>query len=107
MANETVQRGGANIWLALVAGLAVGFAVGREMGVRSGGHDAEPAKVAAGAAPSANTYKSESQFPAKWMKSSDLTSVSGVDFGGMSDGQKALALQVLNEHKCECGCNME
>jgi protein-disulfide isomerase len=108
MANETVQRGGANIWLALVAGLAVGFAVGREMGARSGGgHEAEPAKVAAGAAPSGSAYKSESQFPAKWLKSTDLTSVSGVSFDGMSDAQKAAALQVLNEHKCECGCNME
>src|SRR4051812_44275308 len=107
MANETIQRGGANIWLALVAGLAVGFAVGREMGVRSGSHEAEPAKVAAGAAPSGATYKSESQFPQKWMKSSDLTAVKGVSFDGMSDSQKAAALQVLNEHKCECGCNME
>jgi protein-disulfide isomerase len=108
MANETVQRGGANIWLALVAGLAVGFAIGQNVGTRSASREAEPAKVAAGAAaPSANTYKSETQFPAKWLKSSDLTSVSGVSFDGMSDGQKAVALQVLNEHKCECGCNME
>src|SRR6185436_4635378 len=106
MANETIQRGGANIWLALVAGLAVGFAVGREMGVRSGSHEAEPAKVAAGGGPSGK-YKSESQFPANWMKSSDLTSVAGVSFDGMTDAQKATALEVLNDHKCLCGCNME
>jgi protein-disulfide isomerase len=107
MANETIQRGGANIWLALVAGLAVGFAVGREMGNRSGGgHEAEPVKVAAGA-PTGSTYKSESQFPAKWLKSTDLAAVKGVSFDGMTDGQKAAALQVLNERHCECGCNMD
>src|SRR5687767_2971488 len=109
MANETITRGGANVWLALVAGLAVGFAVGREMGVRSGGGDkGEPTKVAANA-PNAPTtaYKSEAQFPAKWMKSSDLTSVKGANFAGLSDGQKAMALQVLNERPCECGCKME
>ena len=48
-----------------------------------------------------------SQFPAKWLKSSDLTSVKGVSFDGMSDSQKAVALQVLNERHCECGCNMD
>ena len=107
MANETVQRGGANIWLALIAGLAVGFAVGQQVGFKSNRPEAEPAKVAAaGAAPTGN-YKTESQFPTKWLKSSDLTSVAGVSFDGMSEGQKVLALQVLNERHCECGCNME
>jgi protein-disulfide isomerase len=107
MANETSSRGGANIWLALVAGLAVGFAVGREMGSKSsGGSGAEPTKVVANA-PSGGSYKSESQFPAKWMKSSDLTSVKGVSWDGLSDAQKAMALQPLNERKCECGCGME
>jgi protein-disulfide isomerase len=107
MANETSSRGGANIWLALVAGLAVGFAVGREMGVRSGGsHDAaEPRKVAANAP--TTSYKSETQFPSKWMKSADLTTVKGVSFDGMTDGQKVIALQALNERRCECGCAMD
>jgi len=108
MANETITRGGANIWLALVAGLAVGFAVGREMGVRSGGGDKdEPAPKVAANAPSNAKYKTEAQFPAGWLKSSDLTSVKGVSFDGLSDGQKATALQILNERKCECGCGME
>jgi protein-disulfide isomerase len=107
MANETVQRGGANIVLALVAGLAVGFAVGREMGARSGGGGHEGAEPAHVAAAPANAYKSETQFPAKWLKAADLTSVSGVSLDGMTDAQKTMALQVLNERKCECGCNMD
>jgi protein-disulfide isomerase len=108
MANETVQRGGANVWLALVAGLGVGLFLGREMGSRSSGGDKdEPTQKVAANAPAGTTYKSEAQFPQKWLKSSDLTSVKGVSFDGMTDGQKAMALQVLNERKCECGCNME
>jgi protein-disulfide isomerase len=113
MANETTStpstpRSSANIWLALVAGLAVGFAVGREMGARSAGSASDeaaapkPAVAAAGA-----KYKSEAQFPAGWFKSADLASVAGVSFAGLSDGQKAVALQALNERRCECGCGME
>ena len=104
MANETSSRGGANIVLALVAGLAVGFTVGREIGPRSGG--SEPTEAHVAAAP-ANAYKSEAQFPQKWLKSSDLTSVAGVSFDGMTDAQKAIALQALNERHCECGCSMD
>ena len=106
MANETVQRGGANIWLALVAGLAVGFVLGQNIGPRSrGGDKDEPAQKVA-AAPG-STYKTEAQFPEKWLKSADLAAVKGVSFAGVSDAQKVIALQVLNERKCECGCNME
>jgi protein-disulfide isomerase len=108
MANETSSRGSANIWLALVAGLAVGFAVGREVGPRSGGGEpaGEPTPTAAAKAPG-TTYKSEAQFPAKWLKSSDLTSVKGVSFDGLTEGQKVVALQALNERRCECGCSMD
>src|SRR3954447_8928893 len=108
MATETNRGGGANIWLALVAGLAVGFAVGRETGPRSGSHaDAEaPAPKAAANAP-ANSYKAEAQFPAAWLKSADLATVKGVSLDGLSDSQKTIALQALNERKCECGCGME
>jgi|tagenome__1003787_1003787.scaffolds.fasta_scaffold20929341_3 protein-disulfide isomerase len=112
MASETNSRiGGANIWLALAAGLAVGFAVGREMGPRSGSGeataDARPAAPAAHAAPSGPSYKTEGQFPANWKKAADLVSVKGVTFDGLNDGQKATALQALNERKCNCGCGME
>jgi protein-disulfide isomerase len=110
MATESTPRNSASIWLALAAGLAVGFAVGREMGPRGGGGGSEPVAAAArpaAAAPSGTTYNSEGQFPAAWLKAADLTAVKGVTFDGLSDGQKATALQALNERKCNCGCGME
>jgi protein-disulfide isomerase len=107
MANESNQRN-ASIWLALVAGLAVGFAVGREMGPRGvAGEPTVAAQPAAAAAPAGPAYKSEGQFPAAWLKATDLTAVKGVSFDGVTDGQKAIALQALNERKCNCGCGME
>ena len=47
--------------------------------------------MAAANAP-ANSYKSEAQFPAGWLKSADLATVKGVSFDGLSDSQKAIAL---------------
>jgi len=103
----------ANIWLALLAGLAVGFAVGREMGARSaaggaasGGGEGKPAVVAA--AGGGAQYKSESEFPANWQKSSDLVGhVAGLSFDGLTDAHKVLVMTALNERKCTCGCGME
>src|SRR5262245_28185198 len=100
---------------ALVTGLAVGFLVGREMGGRGGSTASDESPKAAAEAPKAGqaalpatVYKSESQFPAAWQKSADLTGhVAGVSFDGLSDAQKAIAMQALNERKCECGCGME
>ncbi len=114
MATQTSQTsGGSKIWpWALITGLCVGFLVGREMGPRSGGggggdSEDKPKVVAAGTVGGGAKYKTESEFPAGWLKSTDLTSVSGVSFEGMAEGQKAMALQALNERKCECGCGME
>jgi protein-disulfide isomerase len=112
MASEPIHRS-PNIWLALITGLAVGFVVGREMGPRtSSASNTEearpaPAAVAAAAAPAGPTHKSESTFPANWLKAADLTTVKGVSFDGVTDAQKAVALQALNERKCECGCAMD
>src|SRR5829696_483852 len=105
----------ANIWpWALAVGLLAGFLVGREMGPRrGGGGDEAPAAVAAApgaAAPSGGApskiYGSEGEFPAGWMKSAELTGVAGLSWDGLSDGQKATAMQALNERNCECGCGM-
>src|SRR5688572_25542699 len=110
MANDPNPGKSSNIWpWALVTGLAVGFLVGREMGDRSGGgtakSDDDSKPVAAAVAPAANLptkiYKSEGEFPANWIKSAELASIASFD--GMTDGQKATALQALNERKCECG----
>ncbi len=111
MANDSSNKG-SNIWpWALVTGLAVGFLVGREMGGRGGSGSAESderphaAATAPANAPGGTVYKSESQFPPSWLKSTDLATVSGVNFDGMTDAQKAAALQALNERNCECGCS--
>jgi protein-disulfide isomerase len=116
MSTESPQKSGSNIWpWALAVGLLAGFVIGREMGPRAGGGSGEAAgepagkpTVAAAAAPAApgKIYKSEAEFPAGWLKAADLTGVAGVSFDGMSDAQKVLAMQALNEHNCECGCGM-
>jgi protein-disulfide isomerase len=104
MANDSNGHKGANIWpWALITGLAVGFLVGREIGGRGGeSTPREPARVAQVAAGADAKYKSEAQFPANWLKAADLTSVTSFD--GLSDAQKALVMQALNERNCECGC---
>ena len=103
-----------NIWpWALAVGLLAGFIIGSYMGPRSGGGSEETPRVAAAAAAApgaaaapAKVYKSESEFPAGWMKSSELTGVAGLSWDGLSDGQKTVAMQALNERNCECGCGM-
>lgn len=113
------KTGASNIWpWTLAVGLLAGFLIGREMGPRGGaagggaGEQAEKAgdsaKVAGSgtAAAPAKVYKNESDFPAGWMKSAEMTGVAGISFDGMNDGQKTAAMQALNERDCECGCGM-
>ena len=113
---EPTRNWGATIW-PLVTGLAVGFLVGRETGgghVASSGDEPGAAKVAAVAdkAVPAGTklpdkvYKAETEFPAGWMKSADLTSVTTVSMAGLTEAQKTVAMQAMNERNCECGCGM-
>ncbi len=109
--NESSRNWGATVW-PLVTGLAVGFLVGRETGVGRS-RESATAEAKAGDTPSAvaaklpaKIYKSQGEFPAGWLKETDLTSVAGISFDGMNDGQKTTALQAMNERNCECGCNM-
>jgi protein-disulfide isomerase len=113
MANEPGKSGGATIWpWALAVGALGGFLVGREMGPRPTSGSAERAdKVAettkaGGAGLPATVYKKEADFPAGWMKSSELEGVGGISFAGVKDAQKVAAMQALNERDCECGCGM-
>jgi protein-disulfide isomerase len=39
-----------------------------------------------------------------WQNASELP---GVDFSGLSDGQKAAAFKILREENCSCGCDMK
>ena len=113
--SHKASNNNSNIWpWALAVGLLAGFIIGSYMGPRSGGGGSdEPAHVAAvpaaapaGAAAPAKIYKSESEFPAGWTKSTELTSVAGLSWDGVTDAQKATAMQALNERNCECGCGM-
>jgi protein-disulfide isomerase len=114
MASESQPKNSnSNIWpWALVVGLLSGFVIGREMGPRGGGHDEQaaespPSAAAVAAAPTpGKVYKSESEFPAGWMKSTELTGVAGLNWEGLSAAQKTTAMQAMNERNCECGCGM-
>jgi len=114
MSNQPPAKSGANIWpWTLAVGLLGGFLIGREMGPRAPGTAAEraektteSAKAAGGAALPATVYKKEADFPAGWMKSSELEGASGITFAGLNDKQKTAAMQALNERDCECGCGM-
>ena len=81
------------VW-ALITGLAVGFLIGQytERG-RAGGGDSPHA-----VAPAVGS----TQIPADWITEKDLK----VDdkFAGLSPQQRFLALKVLNEKPCDCGC---
>jgi len=37
---------------------------------------------------------------------SDLAQIRDIDFSGLSDAQKKIALKIMNTHDCNCGCNM-
>jgi protein-disulfide isomerase len=105
----------ATLW-PLITGLAVGFLIGRETsggGARTtqsaAGEAAAPtaaAAVPAGTKMPARIYKSQSEFPSGWIKETDLASVAGISFAGLSDAQKTTALQAMNERDCQCGCGM-
>jgi protein-disulfide isomerase len=115
MASDSQPKSTSNIWpWALVVGLLSGFVIGRELGPRSGRSEsaeadsppAAAAPAAAAAAAPSKIYRSESEFPAGWMKSAELTGVAGLSWDGLNDRQKATAMQAMNERNCECGCGM-
>lgn len=101
-----------NVVWALVAGLAVGFAAGREA-YRFGGSNSASTQAAADssaqafmAAESAPSrgYTSESQFPSGWVKSTDVPNAETL-FAGLDAAQKTKVMQALNERDCTCGCS--
>lgn len=101
---------------ALVTGLAVGFAVGREahrFGL-SDGREADDGSKSSFIAAESNTgspqgagrqaYKSSAEFPSGWVKDSDLANGATL-FAGLTDPQKVMVMQALNERQCTCGCS--
>jgi hypothetical protein len=100
-----------NVVWALVAGLAVGFAVGREAhrfggpsstATQAAADSSAQAFMAAESAPSRG-YATEAQFPSGWVKSTDLPNADTL-FAGLDTAQKTKVMQALNERDCTCGC---
>jgi hypothetical protein len=105
LARRILLRG--NVAWALATGLAVGFVIGREthrFGLADSreGDPAESAFIAA-EAPSVKAYAQMADFPAGWVKDSDLTNRAAL-LAGLTDAQKTTVMQALNERNCECGC---
>lgn len=94
------------LW-ALIAGLAVGLLVGRELprsgggGSGTGGTDTAKADVKAGSA-AVGGGAAPGVVPADWLKEEDLKA--GDKMAGMTAGQKYAVLKVMNEKPCDCGC---
>ncbi len=80
------------VW-ALVTGLAVGFLIGQYTEKGRGSGDSPHAM-----APSVGN----TQIPADWITEKDLKAED--KFVGLSAQQRFLALKVLNEKPCDCGC---
>jgi hypothetical protein len=92
-----------------VTGLAIGFAVGREA-YRFGLPDTRPTADSGEATPfiaaenaGRKVYSSSAEFPAGWVKDSDLKDRAAL-FTGLTDRQKTTVMQALNERDCTCGC---
>jgi hypothetical protein len=80
------------IW-ALFTGLAVGFLIGQytERGRGAGGDSPRP--MSAG---------SPGNIPSDWITEKDLKAED--KFAGLTAAQRYVALRVLNEKPCDCGC---
>jgi hypothetical protein len=79
------------IW-ALVTGLAVGFLVGREWAGKGGGGASAPGAAATG----------PTEIPKTWITENELNATE--QFKGLTPQQRYVALKVLNERACDCGC---
>ena len=81
------------IW-ALVTGLAVGFLIGHEVGPTKGA--APPSAVASASSNGPTT------IPKDWVTEDQIGATD--QFKGLTPQQRFLALKVLNEKPCDCGC---
>jgi hypothetical protein len=79
------------LW-ALVAGLAIGFIVGREYTRSSAGGGASAGAAATG----------PTEIKKDWIQEQDIGATTA--FAGMTPQQRYAALKVLNERPCDCGC---
>ncbi len=94
-----------NVVWALLAGLAIGFIAGRESNRGSAKTATAPSASAVPAKEKATGgYASMSEFPVGWIKDGDLLPSTTAFLADLSDAQKTLVMQALNERNCECGC---
>src|SRR4051794_1600655 len=97
------------IWI-LVAGLAVGFLIGREMPRRGGGSSDDTTTASTGDKPrpatagnkGGGTVAGPTEIPADWIKEDGLNAAA--DFADLTPAQRYLTLKVMNEKPCDCGC---
>jgi hypothetical protein len=86
----------------LVAGLAGGYIIGREVTLYQGsdaGDRAPTASVTQDVSGAAKAYASVAEFPAGWITDTSMPALAGLD-----EAQKVTVLQAFNERNCECGC---
>jgi hypothetical protein len=83
-----------NIIWGVIAGVAIGFVLGREY--TRHGESATPAAASAG------STAAPGEISASWVKESDFGATE--QFAGMTPAQRYTALKVLNERPCDCGC---
>lgn len=90
---------GNTIWV-LVAGLAVGFVLGHEVGWSRGGGKAASTSASDSAQPT--SANGPTDLHADWLKEADFGMAD--KFVGLTPQQRYVALKVLNERPCDCGC---
>lgn len=87
------------IW-AFIAGAAIGLLVGREW-TRSSGPSVASSETTSGSS-AGSAAKGPSDIPADWVKESEIGATD--QFAGLTPQQRYVALKVLNEKPCDCGC---
>ncbi len=85
----------------LVAGLAVGFVIGHEVGWSRGG-GRSPSGGGGETAQAPTSANGPTDVPADWLKEADIAMAD--KFTGLTPQQRYVALKVLNERPCDCGC---
>ena len=85
------------VW-ALIAGVAIGFIVGRELPRRGSAPAEQPTSAA-----TAKKGAPPGVIPATWL-TEDVFPKAKEQFTGLSAPQRAAVLKVINERKCDCGC---
>ena len=93
------MKSSTTIWV-LVAGLAVGFLIGREMPRGGKGGDDTPDKTSSAAG--TKSGNGPTQIPSDWITEDQFAAKE--QFAGLTPAQRYTALKVLNETPCDCGC---